>query len=541
MAVFKRRRKRKRADGKKILKQSARWYVKYRDAGGIVRCVPGYADKEATKQLEARLEKEAALANEGVVDRFKDHRMRPLGEHLEDFRRFLLAKGDTPKHTELTYSRARAVVTGCGFAMWGDISASKVQQFIAGLRNNGEGLSAQTSNFYLAATKQFCRWMVQGQRAAESPVQHLKGLNVRTDRRHDRRALDVDEVRKLLEVTARAPKRFCMTGPERAMLYRTAVESGLRAGELRSLRVASFDLENCTVEVAAAYSKRRRQDKLPLRPETTADLRVFFAEKLPTAKAFRMPSKSRVANMIKADLADANIPYIDDSGRYADFHGLRHTTGSFLAASGVHPRTAQAIMRHSKVDLTMSIYTHTFRGQESEAVAKLPDLSLPSSESEAAKATGTDAKAVDAVQTGRTELTPQLTPKSTPTAFSEVNRLSLPDTGVSAGEQTQECDKPLEENALGTETADLSPGDTTERNRRRWDSNPRITVLQTVAFGRLATPPRSQKSRAVQTTPPWAPEKVSSTALQVYLELPLGTRNFVGGRSGAHRAGGNPL
>ena len=30
---------------------------------------------------------------------------------------------------------------------------------------------------------------------------------------------------------------------------------------------------------------------------------------------------------------------------------------------------------------------------------------------------------------------------------------------------------------------------TQKRKRRRWDSNPRITVLQTVAFGRLATPP----------------------------------------------------
>ena len=38
----------------------------------------------------------------------------------------------------------------------------------------------------------------------------------------------------------------------------------------------------------------------------------------------------------------------------------------------------------------MSRYTHIFRGQESEAVAGLPDLSLPSKESQSAKATGTD-------------------------------------------------------------------------------------------------------------------------------------------------------
>ena len=484
-SIFKRKRKIVRPDGRKAIKQSRCWYVKYRDVDGIERRVKGYADKEATRQMAARLEKEAALANEGVVDRFKDHRMRPLGEHLEDFRRFLLAKGNTAKHAELTYSRARAVVTGCGFAMWGDISASKVQQFIAGLRNNGEGLSAQTSNFYLAATKQFCRWMVQDQRAAESPVQHLKGLNVRTDRRHDRRALEVDEVRKLLEVTARAPKRFCMTGRERAMLYRIAVESGLRAGELRSLRVASFDLENCTVEVAAGYSKRRRQDKLPLRPETAADLRVFFAEKLPTAKAFRMPSKSRVANMVKADLEEAGIAYIDEAGRYADFHSLRHTTGSFLAAAGVHPKVAQVILRHSKIDLTMSCYTHTLRGQESQAIAKLPDLSLPSLDSQQAKATGTDGKKASAMS-GATE---KWTPKWTPPAFSETHRLSPDGTGAPIDAKGQQASKALTDNHLDTEKTRLARGDTTGGNRRRPDSNRGITVLQTVALGHLATPP----------------------------------------------------
>jgi len=51
-----------------------------------------------------------------------------------------------------------------------------------------------------------------------------------------------------------------------------------------------------------------------------------------------------------------------------------------LPPRGVWPETAQVILRHGKIDLTVSAHTHTLRGQESEAVAKLPDLSLPSSE-----------------------------------------------------------------------------------------------------------------------------------------------------------------
>jgi hypothetical protein len=111
---------------------------------------------------------------------------------------------------------------------------------------------------------------------------------------------------------------------------------------------------------------------------------------MPSVKAFNMPSKHRVAKMVKADLADAGIDYVDDAGRYADFHSLRHTTGSLLAASSVHPKASQSIMRHADINLTMSRYTHIFRGQESEAVARLPNLSLPSKEKQQAVAISTE-------------------------------------------------------------------------------------------------------------------------------------------------------
>jgi hypothetical protein len=49
-------------------------------------------------------------------------------------------------------------------------------------------------------------------------------------------------------------------------------------------------------------------------------------------------------------------------------------------------------MRHSDINLTMSRYTHIFRGQESEAIANLPDLPLPSKQRRSILATGTDGK-----------------------------------------------------------------------------------------------------------------------------------------------------
>ncbi len=296
----------------------------------------------------------------------------------------------------------KGVFDECKLVFWADIQASKVQCTISGLRKSvktKEGLkdlgeiSAQTHNFYLKSVKQFCKWMVMDGRASESPVEHLQTINVRVDRRHDRRALNADEVRRLLEATGVAPKRFGMTGYERALLYRLAAESGLRADELRSLKVSSFDFNNSIVRVKSGSTKNKKEAIMPLRPDTAMELSDFFKGKMPSVKAFggtRKQLTKKTSDMIKADLEDAGIPYVDEFERYADFHSLRHTTGSLLAASGAHPKVAQSIMRHSDINLTMSLYTHTLRGQESEAIGNLPDLSFPSIGKQ--KATGTDGK-----------------------------------------------------------------------------------------------------------------------------------------------------
>jgi len=384
-------------NGKRIGKKSAFWYVDYKTADGTRKRVKGFRDKAATTQLAADLERKAELARRGIIDRYAEDRKKPLKQHLEDFHQSLLAKGNTVGHAKQTSSRAGQIISQCRFAMWTDISASKVQRCLADLRDKEDGLSAGTSNAYLQAIKQFCRWMVQDGRAAESPLAHLSRINAKIDRRHERRALEPDEMRKLLATTVTGPRRFGMEGRERALLYRVAAETGLRANELRSLNVSSFDFEACTVRVTCSYTKNRNKAEISLRPDTTAEVKSFFAGRLPDVKAFGGTHKrltKTTALMLQADLFDAGIAYVDDAGLFADFHALRHTTGSLLAASGVHPKVAQSIMRHGDINLTMSLYTHTLRGQESEAVKSLPDLSIPSSES--LSATGTDGKAVEA-------------------------------------------------------------------------------------------------------------------------------------------------
>jgi len=66
------------------------------------------------------------------------------------------------------------------------------------------------------------------------------------------------------------------------MVYRLALGTGFRAGELRSLTPASFDLDAdpATVAVDAAYSKRRHQHVQPIRSDL-AELVAGMAGKTP--------------------------------------------------------------------------------------------------------------------------------------------------------------------------------------------------------------------------------------------------------------------
>lgn len=400
-------------DGNKV--ETRKWYIEFRDHLQIIRRLTAFTDKSLSEalgrkimqlvnykiagceDLDSHLSRWLEQIPPSLRDRFVEYGLidnktasggKFLHEHIKDFKQSLLAKGNTTGYVDTVTVRAQRVIDGCGFRTWTDISASQVEQYLHILRKNGKGISNQTNNFYLQAIKQFCKWMVADRRTSRSPVDHLTGLNVRTDRRHDRRSLEPKEIKQLLETTNAEPNRFNMSGNERAFLYRLAIETGLRRNELKSLTVSSFDFDKCTVKVAASYSKHRKEDILPLKKETALELKQYINNKLPNVKAFKIPYKT--ANMLKEDLKAANIPYVDESGRYVDFHSLRHSTGSLLASEGVHPKIIQSIMRHSDINLTMSRYTHIFKNQESEAIAKLPDLSFTSNPNQNLPATGTN-------------------------------------------------------------------------------------------------------------------------------------------------------
>jgi integrase len=106
------------------------------------------------------------------------------------------------------------------------------------------GRSIKTSNLYLDAMKQFVAWLVQDRRMPDNPLAHLSGGNVKLDRRHDRRTLTADELRSAIQAAGLSDRVFRgVTGADRAMLYSVACASGFRAAELASLCPDAFALD----------------------------------------------------------------------------------------------------------------------------------------------------------------------------------------------------------------------------------------------------------------------------------------------------------
>ncbi|MFG0261517.1 MAG: tyrosine-type recombinase/integrase, partial [Novipirellula sp. JB048] len=80
--------------------------------------------------------------------------------------------------------------------------------------------------------------------------------------------------------------------------------------------------------------------------------------------------------ILNRDLEAAGIDKIDAQGRRIHLHAMRHSTGTHLSAAGVSPRTAQAVMRHSDITLTMNTYTDERLLETSVAVELLPSLPI---------------------------------------------------------------------------------------------------------------------------------------------------------------------
>jgi integrase len=55
------------------------------------------------------------------------------------------------------------------------------------------------------------------------------------------------------------------------------------------------------------------------------------------------------------------------------FHDLRHAHATHLLSAGVHPKIASERLGHSKVGITLDLYSHVLPGMQEDAVARVDE------------------------------------------------------------------------------------------------------------------------------------------------------------------------
>jgi integrase len=248
-------------------------------------------------------------------------------------------------------------------------------------RTNGRGLSPRTVHHCHRILKQALKQAVRWQILPTNPADSVDPPKVE---RSTMQTYDVAQTAKLIDI---------MRGSTLFVPTLLAALCGLRRGEIAALRWASVNLElaqlaviqsaeqlNNTVRLKEPKSGRVRTVALP-----SLVVQELRAHRLERSEALlrlgiRLSDEHFVcchddASMMRPTyLTHQWLKQIRKSGLpIRRLHDLRHTHATQLLASGIHPKIASERLGHSKVGITLDLYSHVLPGMQEDAAAKIDE------------------------------------------------------------------------------------------------------------------------------------------------------------------------
>jgi hypothetical protein len=189
----------------------ARWY----DHNGRQReASTRTTDKAAAERILAKRVADAAIRRDGVIDAAQDRYIaearKTLSQHFADYDEYLRVHVNqrtgfpaTPRHRFQRQKHLRKIADALAWKTLRAMDRSKLEAWLAD--REGKGASARTRNTYAISWCAFGNWCVDAGRLVANPFTRLGRANERADRRRQRRALAVDELRRLIDATRRWP------------------------------------------------------------------------------------------------------------------------------------------------------------------------------------------------------------------------------------------------------------------------------------------------------------------------------------------------
>lgn len=159
-------------------------------------------------------------------------------------------------------------------------------------------------------------------------------------------------------------------------LYRVALRTGARKGELLALRVNDFNPKRQSIKITKSYNDKLRADgptktpssrrSIALSKETTAAIRkhILALGVRDDDRLFQTEDVKTLSKRMKRAMRAAGVPVIR-------FHDLRHTFATLALAAKVPVKVVSEMLGHKSVKLTLDVYAHSLPGMHESAVEAL--------------------------------------------------------------------------------------------------------------------------------------------------------------------------
>ena len=349
----------KAPDGTKEKRKSEWWYIRFYNAYGKRRKMKAAPTKAQAGEILAKKLSEVASEKAGLPTmNARELKLRDLIRRYLDSQRPRV----TPRHLQCVGNELRRSIAAMSVFRVGDMTREKVENYLN--KRTESGLSPRTVNVTLTRLKALFNW---GVKVGELPINPIACVSLRPgyEKRHERRAMTDDEAARLIDVLDEGWLRVSVL---------LALYCGLRVSEIRKLQWSDIDLEARKIRIRPETEKNRKGATLPIHSILRDVLSDWRGRTLPGpgAKVVKMHSKPVVP--LRKALKKAGIPYQDESGRFVDWHALRHTFLTNLARQGVGMKEIQSLGRHSTAALTLGTYLHSSQDREADAVSLLPDF-----------------------------------------------------------------------------------------------------------------------------------------------------------------------
>lgn len=168
------------------------------------------------------------------------------------------------------------------------------------------------------------------------------------------------------------------------VLFRLLAYSGMRIGELLALKVSDIDFDTSQISITKTIS-RTADSRFELhKPKTTAGDRIISVDSdtinlvstltkdkkredfIFSFNGFRPYSYRTVTDWKNKITKKAKLKKIS-------LHGFRHTYTSLLFESGANIKEIQEQLGHSRVEMTLNVYTHINKYKKNNTGLKFND------------------------------------------------------------------------------------------------------------------------------------------------------------------------